>query len=273
LLCVGVFRYDHPLNLKLIYLGARLMRQSIIAGNWKMFKTPLEAKEFMEAFKPLVASSKSRILLAVPFIDIPGAVQMARGSNIEIGAQNLSEQDQGAFTGEISGKMLKAAGVCFVLVGHSERRQLFQESNRLVHKKLRKALENGLTPILCFGETAADRDQGKTKEVLESQLSECLEGITAEDLARVVLAYEPIWAIGTGITATPDMAQEAHRDCRSFIKENWGAAVSDTLSILYGGSVKGDNIASLMAQEDIDGALVGGASLDPTGFSQIVNFT
>ena len=249
------------------------MRQSIIAGNWKMFKTPLEAKEFLEAFKPLVASSRSRILLAVPFIDIPLAVQLVRGSNIEIGAQTVSEHDQGAFTGEVSAKMLKEVGVTFALVGHSERRQLFNETSSLVHKKLRKALENGLTPVLCFGETATEREQGRTKEVLQVQLSECLEGLTAQDLERVVLAYEPIWAIGTGKTATPDMAEEAHRDCRDFIKENWGSAVSDKLAILYGGSVKGDNIGSLMAQEDIDGALVGGASLDPMGFSQIVNFT
>jgi len=249
------------------------MGTPIIAGNWKMYKTPSETVEYIKAFAPLVSRAKARVLLAVPFTNIVQAVEAAKGSNIEIGAQNMHEQDHGAFTGEISAKMLKACGATFVLIGHSERRQIFHESNSVINKKMKKALECGLTPIFCFGETATERDQDKTLEVLERQISEGLEGFSPQDLSQVILAYEPVWAIGTGKTATPEIAEKAHNDCRSFIRKKWDAATADRLAILYGGSVKADNVSSLMAKADIDGALVGGASLDPSGFSQIVNFT
>lgn len=249
------------------------MRTPIIAGNWKMYKTPSETAEYIKAFRPLVAKSKARVLLAVPFTSIAHAVEAAKGSNVEIGAQNVHEQDQGAFTGEISAKMLKSAEVTFVLIGHSERRQLFHETNALVNKKIKKSLEYDLTPVFCFGETADEREQGRTMAVLEKQISEGLQGFTAEDLSKIILAYEPVWAIGTGKTATPEMAEKAHNDCRAFIRKTWDAATADRLAILYGGSVKADNVSSLMAKADIDGALVGGASLEPSSFSQIVNFT
>lgn len=248
------------------------MRRSIIAGNWKMFKTPSEAKEYIQAFAPLVRPAQAKVLLAVPYVDLASAVEAAQGSNIEIGAQNMHEGDSGAFTGEISGKMLRAVGASFVLIGHSERRQIFHETNALINKKMKKALEVGLTPILCYGETGPERESGRTKEVLENQLAEGLEGFSAEDLSKIILAYEPVWAIGTGKTATPEMAEEAHKDSRAFLAKKWSSSAADKMAILYGGSVKADNVSALMAKENIDGALVGGASLDPSGFAQIVNF-
>lgn len=248
------------------------MRTPIIAGNWKMFKTPSETKEYIQAFAPLVRSAKARVFLAVPYVDLTTAVEVAKGTNIEIGAQNMHEGDSGAFTGEISGKMLKAVGASFVLIGHSERRQIFHETNSLINKKMKKALEVGLTPVLCYGETGSERESGLTKAVLESQLAESLEDFSAEDLSKIVLAYEPVWAIGTGKTATPEMAEGAHKDSRVFLSKKWGTSAADKMVILYGGSVKADNVSALMTKENIDGALVGGASLDPSGFAQIVNF-
>lgn len=248
------------------------MRRSIIAGNWKMHKSPAETRAFFKELLSQNVSSNVRILLAVPFLDIVDALIATEGSAIEIGAQTLSEHSCGAYTGEVAGSMLKEAGVSFVLIGHSERRTHFQETKEVIREKMKKALECQITPILCFGETLSDRQGGQAGEILQEQLYEALSGIAPEDLSKVVLAYEPIWAIGTGQTASPEVAQETHRACRDFLRKTWGANFSDHVCILYGGSVKSDNIAALMKQKDIDGALVGGASLDPLGFAEIINF-
>jgi triosephosphate isomerase len=248
------------------------MRKSIIAGNWKMHKSPAETKAFFKELLSKHLSSDVRILLAVPFLDIVDAVITTQGSAIEIGAQTLSEHSCGAYTGEVAGSMLKEAGVSFVLIGHSERRTLFHETKEVIREKMKKALECQITPILCFGETLSDRQQGKAGQILQEQLYDALSAIRPEDLSKVILAYEPVWAIGTGQTASPEVAQETHRACRDFLRTTWGSNFSDHVSILYGGSVKSDNIGALMKQKDIDGALVGGASLDPVGFAAIINF-
>lgn len=249
------------------------MRIPIIAGNWKMHKTILETKEFLQQFCPLVNGSKARILIAPPFLAIPACVESVAGTRIEIGAQTMHEAEMGAFTGEVSAKMIKEAGASFVLLGHSERRHYFGETNKMIDHKVKRALSAHLLPILCIGETEKEREAGETNLVLQKQLSECLESSSAQDLAKIVIAYEPVWAIGTGKTATPQIAQEAHLLCRTFLEKKYGKEAAQKISILYGGSVKADTISALMDQPDIDGALVGGASLDPKGFAQIVNFT
>ncbi|MCX6988228.1 MAG: triose-phosphate isomerase [Chlamydiae bacterium] len=248
------------------------MRKPIIAGNWKMYKSPEDTRLFFQEFMAQKLPAEVRILFAVPFIDILGALDVTRGSGIEIGAQTLSEYDCGAYTGEIAASMLQEVGVSFALIGHSERRTLFHETDQMIHNKMKKALQSGIIPILCFGETSSERREGKTSEVLERQIYEALQGIGPSDLSKVILAYEPIWAIGTGLTASPQVAQETHQACREFLRKTWGHSFADNVCILYGGSVKSDNIAGLMSQSDIDGALVGGASLKSMEFSQIVNF-
>jgi triosephosphate isomerase len=244
-----------------------------MAGNWKMYKTPAETTQFFEKFRPLVASSSHcEIVICPPFVDLPAAVAAAQGSPVRIGGQNIGWAKEGAFTGEISGPMLVALGATHAIVGHSERRQYFGETDETVLKRTQAALEFGLTPIVCVGERLEERESGNTGAVLTSQFQKGIAGLTPQQFARIVIAYEPVWAIGTGKTATPEIAADAHRVIRAQVREKFGKDGADSIRILYGGSVKPDNTRSLMAQPEIDGVLVGGASLDPASFASIVNF-
>ncbi|MCB1111056.1 MAG: triose-phosphate isomerase [Chlamydiia bacterium] len=248
-------------------------RPVVIAGNWKMHKTAKEAVDFVNALAPKVAQSQASVFLAVPFTTIHPVVEALNGnSHITVGAQNMNDADEGAFTGEIAGKMLLEAGAKFVVLGHSERRHIFGETSAFINKKVKRALADGLKPIVCFGETLEEREAGNTHEVLKEQISVTLEGLTPDQVAQIIIAYEPVWAIGTGKTATPLEAQDAHDFCRRFIGAKWGDEIASQIVIQYGGSVKPDNAKSLMVQTDIDGLLVGGASLDVDTFSKIVNY-
>ncbi|MBN1914536.1 MAG: triose-phosphate isomerase [Parachlamydiales bacterium] len=245
-------------------------KEHIIVGNWKMYKTEQETVEFLQTLAPLVAAVNARVYLAVPFTSIPTAVKVTEKTNIVIGAQNMNDATKGAFTGEIAGIMLKASGAEFVILGHSERRELFKEDDDFINRKVIRALKDDLQPILCIGETLDERELGKTEEVLARQLQKGLKKVSMEDVEKIIIAYEPVWAIGTGKTATPELAQEAHR----FIRQTLGTLFSgkeSKISLLYGGSVKPDNAALLLSQKDINGALVGGASLDPKSFADIIN--
>jgi triosephosphate isomerase len=250
------------------------MRKPLMAGNWKMYKTPAATAQFFESFLPLVASSShAGILICPPFVNIAAAVAATRGSNVAVGAQNLhTSVKEGAFTGEISGPMLKASGCTSVIVGHSERRQLFGETDATVLGRTIAALESGLQPLVCVGEILAEREAGQTEGVLARQFRDGIAGLTPEQFSGIVIAYEPVWAIGTGRTATPEMAADAHRFLRGEVRARYGEGAANSVRILYGGSVKPDNIRGLMAQPEIDGGLVGGASLDPVSFASIVNF-
>jgi triosephosphate isomerase len=249
------------------------MRKPVMSGNWKMYKTPAETTAFFEKFRPLVEKSEHcEIVICPPFTNLAAAVEAARGTRISVGSQNVAWAKDGAFTGEISGPMLKAVGVAHAIVGHSERRQYFGETDETVLKRTQAALEFGLTPIVCVGERLEQRESGATEAVLVSQFQKGIAGLTPEQFAKIVIAYEPVWAIGTGKTATPDMAADAHRTIRAQVRAAFGYAAGDAIRILYGGSVKPDNVKTLMAQTEIDGVLVGGASLDPVGFASIVNF-
>jgi triosephosphate isomerase len=250
-----------------------MMRKPLMAGNWKMYKTSAETQAFFEAFKPMVAdATHGDIVICPPFPSLAAAVEEARGSNIEVGAQNLYWGGEGAVTGEVSGYMLQAAGCRYVIVGHSERRQYFGEKEADVLRKTRAALEYGMTPIVCVGERLEDRESNTTEAVLAGQFDGGLAPLTPEEFAKVVIAYEPVWAIGTGKTATPAIAGDVHRFLRSGVALKFGHTQAAATRILYGGSVKPDNVKSLMAEEDIDGALVGGASLDPKSFAAIVRY-
>ena len=244
-----------------------------MAGNWKMYKTPAQTSAFFEDFRPLVAQSKHcEIVICPPFTNLAGAVEGARGTRISVGAQNTGWAKEGAFTGEVSGAMIRATGATHVIVGHSERRQYFCETDETVLLRTRAALESGLTPIVCVGERLEEREAGLTEEVLARQCRHGILGLTPEQFALIVIAYEPVWAIGTGRTATPEIAADAHRTLRSEVRACYGKEAGDKVRILYGGSVKPDNVRSLMAQPEIDGALVGGASLSPASLASIVNF-
>lgn len=244
-----------------------------MAGNWKMYKTPAETTAFFEKFAPLVANSEHcEIVICPPFTNLAVAVDAVKGTRIRIGAQNIAWAKEGAFTGEISGPMLQAVGATHAIVGHSERRQYFCETDETVLKRTQAALEFGLSPIVCVGERLEDREANRTEAVLESQFQKGIAGLTEQQFARIVIAYEPVWAIGTGKTATPDMAADAHRAIRAQVRAKFGKEAADAIRILYGGSVKADNTKTLMAQPEIDGVLVGGASLDPVSFASIVNF-
>jgi triosephosphate isomerase len=245
----------------------------MLAGNWKMYKTPAETHAFFEAFNPLVAhASHCDIVICPPFPDLHAAIKEAAGSNVSIGAQNLYWGREGAVTGEVSGHMLQAIGCRYVIIAHSERRQYFGESEPDVVRKTQAALEFNLLPIVCVGERLEERESGQTEEVLGEMFSGGIAPLTSEQFARIVIAYEPVWAIGTGKTATPRMAADAHRFIRKRVAAKFGDAAAETVRILYGGSVKPDNVKSLMCEEEIDGGLVGGASLDATSFAAIVNF-
>lgn len=250
------------------------MRQPVIVGNWKMFKLLAEAVQLVLDLKPQVVNSRHcEIVVAPPFTALKTVNDRLEGSNIKTAGQNLCDREgQGAFTGEISATMLKDLGCSYVIVGHSERRQYYNETDELVNKKAKAALNAGLKPIVCVGEHLKDRESGEMETVVGRQVRDGLRGLTATELSLILIAYEPIWAIGTGRTATPEIAEKMHKFIRSIVAENWGQELSENLPILYGGSVKPDNISALMAEPNIDGALVGGASLDATGFAQIVNY-
>lgn len=247
------------------------MRKPIIAGNWKMNKTAAECRELVTALAPKVKDAKCDVVICVPFTDIALAAELVKGTNIAVGAQNIAWADSGAFTGEISAAMLKEAGATYVIIGHSERRQYFGETDKTVNARLVQALKNGFMPIVCVGELLAERENGETEKVCRTQVVGAFEGISAADAAKVVIAYEPVWAIGTGKTATDEQADETIGYIRSVVKELYGAAVADGMRIQYGGSMNAKNVAGLMAQPEIDGGLIGGASLKPDDFAIIVN--
>jgi triosephosphate isomerase (TIM) len=249
------------------------MRKKLIAANWKMYKTPHQTDEFFHHFLPHVAGhTRDEIVVCPPFLDLPAALEAAKGSNVAIGAQNVHWKEEGAFTGETSVGQLLAIGVEHVIIGHSERRQYFGETDDTVNLRLKMALEAGLTPICCVGEVLEEREAGATEDVLRRQCVRAFHAISAKKAAKLVVAYEPVWAIGTGKTATPQIAADAHSVIRKEATEVFGEEFAAKLRILYGGSVKPDNAATLMAQEEIDGALVGGASLDPKSFAAIVKY-
>jgi len=249
------------------------MRKKLIAGNWKMYKTPEETSVFFAQFLPLVAEyDGAEIVVCPPFLDLHTAIDAASGSDVAIGAQNVHWKKEGAFTGEISAPMLTAIGVTHVIIGHSERRQYFNETDDTVNRRLEIALEFGLTAIVCVGEVLEEREAGLTEDVLRRQCMRAFNGISARKAAKLVIAYEPVWAIGTGKTATPPMAADAHAVIRHEVSRAFGEEFAQALRILYGGSVKPENATALMSENEIDGALVGGASLDPDSFSKIAMY-
>ena len=250
------------------------MRKPFIAGNWKMHKTIAEAVHFSQTLcKEAQQFTRDRdILIAPPFTALSSVAKIIAGTGIHLAAQNLHESPQGAFTGEVSGAMVAEAGCDYVLVGHSERRHIYGETDDLVFRKVKAAWESGLKVIFCIGETLEEREKGKTFQVVEKQMKEGLKAFKEDDIERLVIAYEPVWAIGTGKTATPEQAEEVHVLIRDLQKKLYGSVAADALIILYGGSVKPDNMAELMAKENVDGALIGGASLDVESFLRMVMF-
>lgn len=249
------------------------MRTPVIAGNWKLFKTQDETRDFIQSLKPLIADVTGvEIIVAPVFTALASAAQAAAGSAVRIAAQDCFWEKEGAYTGEVSPELLLDAGCSHVIIGHSERRQYFGETDATVNRKSKSACAAGLTVLLCVGETLAERESGSTFTVIESQIKGGLDGIAPETLAQIIIAYEPVWAIGTGKTASNEQAQEVHAHIRSLVAAAYGQPAADAMRILYGGSVKPDNVKGLMAQPDIDGALVGGASLKADSFAQIVRF-
>ena len=248
-----------------------MSRRKIIAGNWKMNKTPSETTALINELKPLVANDEVDVVFCVPAIDIIPAIEAAKGSNIQIGAENMYYEESGAYTGEIAPNMLTDVGVKYVIIGHSERREYFAETDETVNKKVLKAFEHGITPIICCGETLTQREQGIAIDFIRTQIKIAFQNVSAENAAKAVIAYEPIWAIGTGKTATTAQAEEVCKAIRECIKEVYGGDVAEKIRIQYGGSVNAGNAAELFAEADIDGGLVGGASLKPD-FGKIVNY-
>jgi len=249
------------------------MRIKLMAANWKMYKTPDQTRDFFRDFLPMVSDhTRDEIAVCPPFINLPAAVEAAKGSNVAVGGQNVYWEKEGAFTGEISTGMLLALGCTHVIIGHSERRQYFGETDDTVNRKLKAALEAGLTPIVCVGEVLEEREANLTDDVLRRQCLRAFHAISAKKAGKLVVAYEPVWAIGTGKTATPQLAADAHQLIRSEAAKSFGDEFAAHLRILYGGSVKPENARALMSEEEIDGALVGGASLDPKSFTAIVKY-
>lgn len=248
----------------------KALRTPVIAGNWKMNNTPDETKALIAQMKPLVADADCKVVLCVPYIDLYAAMEAATGSNIEIGAENCHWAEKGAFTGEVSAKMLKAAGLPYVIIGHSERRQYFGETDITVRNRVRAALNEGLKVILCVGEMLAERKADMTAEIVSAQTEVALSGVTADEMKNIIIAYEPVWAIGTGETATPDQAQEVCGLIRNLIARLYNKDIADATVIQYGGSMNEKNAAELLAKPDIDGGLIGGASLVAEKFSVIV---
>ena len=248
------------------------MRPSVIAGNWKMYNDTAQTAALIDSLKQQLPPSRPdvQVIVCPPFTSLHAAAERLKGSAIRLGAQNMSEHDEGAFTGEVSWRMLAGAGCSYVILGHSERRQYFKETDALINRKARTALAHGLKPILCVGETLEERESNKTADVVAGQVQGVLSGLSSADMVSVVIAYEPVWAIGTGRNATPQQAQEVHALIRDLVRKGFGREVAEGLVIQYGGSVKPDNAADLLRQSDIDGALVGGASLKADAFSAIV---
>jgi len=248
-------------------------RKKLIAANWKMYKTPDQTRDFFRDFLPMIAKhDRDEIVVCPPCVDLHAALDSAKGSNVAVGAQNVHWGNEGAYTGEISAAMLLALGCTHAIIGHSERRQYFGETDDTVNLRLKAALEAGLTPIVCVGEVLQEREAGLTEDVLRRQCDRAFHKVSTKKAAKLVIAYEPVWAIGTGKTATPQLAAEAHRLIRGEAAATFGEEFANNLRILYGGSVKPENAKALMAEEEIDGALVGGASLDPKCFAAIVQY-
>ena len=247
------------------------MRKKVIAGNWKMNMLPNEAIKFIEDLAPLVKDTENEVILCVPYTDLFYALLTAQGTNIKIGAQNMHFEESGAYTGEVSAKMLKSINVEYVIIGHSERRQYFNETDETVNKKIKAAFANELKPIVCVGETLEERENGKTAQIITKQTELALEGLTNEQVENTIIAYEPIWAIGTGKTATSEDANNSVKEIRKKIEEIYGQETASRVIIQYGGSVKSSNAKELFEMSDIDGGLVGGASLKADEFSKIVN--
>ncbi|MBR5976855.1 MAG: triose-phosphate isomerase [Clostridia bacterium] len=246
------------------------VRKAVIAGNWKMNKTPSEATALINEMKPLVAGADCDVVLCVPFVDIAAAVEAAKGSNIKIGAENVHFKESGAFTGEVSAKMLKEAGVEYVVIGHSERRQYFGETDQTVNLRTLAALSEGLKPIVCVGETLEQRELGYTETLLKFQTKMALTNVTADQMKDVIIAYEPVWAIGTGVTATDDQADEGNGFVRAAVEEIYGKDVAEATTVQYGGSMNAGNAEGLLSKVNVDGGLIGGASLKSADFSTIV---
>ena len=244
-----------------------------MAGNWKMYKTAKDTRAYFEKFLPLVKGCSGReIVICPPYPNLEAAVEDTAGTGVHIGAQNLYWGKEGAVTGEVSGPMIHSIGCTHVIIAHSERREYFNESEQDVPRKTKAALEAGLTPIVCVGERLAERESGQTASVLHEQFQDGIGPLAPDEFAKIVIAYEPVWAIGTGKTATPQIAEDAHKTIRNEARQRFGEQLASAVRILYGGSVKPDNVKSLMAIEEIDGVLVGGASLDPVSFAAIVNY-
>jgi len=251
--------------------GGETMRKVIVAGNWKMNKTAKEAAQFFNELKPLVADVKNAgIVIGAPFTALETATRETAGSNIKIAAENMNAKESGAYTGEVSPLMLKDLGVEYVILGHSERREYYHETDEIINEKVKSALAHDLKPILCIGEKLEEREAGTTNDVVKTQIVGGLKDVTAAEMANVVLAYEPVWAIGTGKTATPEQAQEVHAFIRGLLTDLYGKEVAENVTVQYGGSMNDANAADLIAQTDIDGGLVGGASLIPEKFAVII---
>ena len=246
------------------------LRKAVIAGNWKMNNTPAETTALINEMKPLVAEADCDVVICTPFVDLQAALDAAEGSNIKIGAENCHWAEKGAFTGEVAAPMLKAMGVPYVIIGHSERRQYFGETDETVNKRVRAAIDNGLTVILCVGEVLEEREQGVTFEVVGKQTKIALQGVTEEELDKVIIAYEPVWAIGTGKTATADQADEVNGYIREVIADLYNKEAADKFVVQYGGSMNAANAEELLDKENVDGGLIGGASLKANDFSVIV---
>lgn len=245
-------------------------RKAVIAGNWKMNKTPAEAKELISELKPLVADASCDIVICVPYIDLFTALEETKGTNIKVGAENCHWAESGAFTGEVSAKMLKSIGVDYTVIGHSERRQYFGETDETVQKRVRAALDNDITVILCVGETLIQREQGITRETVALQTKVALQGVSADEMKKIIIAYEPVWAIGTGKTATAEQANEVNKAIREVVEQLYSKEIAEATTIQYGGSMNAKNADELVAQPDVDGGLIGGASLKAEDFSIIV---
>lgn len=248
------------------------MCKKVIAGNWKMNKLPNEAIDFIDRLTPLVKNTENEVIVCVPYTDLFYALLTAQNTNIKIGAQNMHYEEKGAYTGEVSASMLKSIGVEYVIIGHSERRQYFNETDETVNKKVKSAFEHGLNPIVCVGETLEQRESGKAEEIITMQAQKALDGLKEEQVKNTIIAYEPIWAIGTGKTATSEDANNAIKAIRNKICQIYGQNVGKSIIIQYGGSVKSANCKELFTTSDIDGGLVGGASLDPEEFAKIINY-
>ncbi|MDK9580002.1 triose-phosphate isomerase [Sneathia sanguinegens] len=246
------------------------MRKIIIAGNWKMNKTCTETREFFESLLPKIEGLSRNVVVGVPFTSLQEAVKLTKGSIVKIAAQNMNPNEKGAYTGEVSPLMLKDLGVEYVILGHSERRAYYHETNEFINEKVKSALKHDLRPILCIGEKLEDRENGTTTEVVKEQLVEGLKGVSKEDITKVVIAYEPIWAIGTGKTATPEIAQEVHSFIRNLLTSLYTKELAEEVTVQYGGSMKPSNVVDLLKQKDIDGGLIGGASLEPESFVELI---